>query len=571
HSGWKPMGSFTAADIVIFSFVVVFSAAIGIYYGWRDRGQGNAREFLTGSHKLNALPVSMSLSASFMSSVTLLSVPVEVYYYGAIFGLISFSYLFAIMISSELFLPVFYRLDIASTYEYLELRFNKATRLLGTVLFIFQTVLLTGVVTYAPALALSQVADMNLWAAISSTALVCTFYCALVGENLSLKINQIIIMFAGSLSVIIKSAITQGGISVIISDSQEGGRLNIWDFDINPMRRHTFWTVVIGGAVGWTSVYGINQAQVQRYNACKSMTQARIALYLNFFGVSAILISSVMAGLCAYSVLKSCDPRTVGMISAPDQLMPFLVMNITRSNPGLMGLFCAAVYSGSLSTVSSCINALAAVTVEDLIKPYIRMSERCLAMTSKALTVVVVSVQQLTSVISAITGGPLLALFGLGILCPFANAKGVLSGVVVGLILTVWLTAGEIIFPSPPEMTRPLLLTTDGCNFSSNANLSLTSSDLPTLISSPAPLHGSNSTNSLTGHWQSPSYLYTCTIGMITSLIVGLIVSLLTGGRNEKVQADLMLMKEDTLMFHLYKYTRNKVRVVHASIPSADL
>lgn len=38
------------------------------------------------------------------------------------------------------------------------------------------------------------------------------------------------------------------------------------------------------------------------------------------------------------------------------------------------------------STVSSSISALAAVTVEDLIKPYTKMSERHLAWTSKGLS-----------------------------------------------------------------------------------------------------------------------------------------------------------------------------------------
>ncbi|KFM78822.1 Sodium-coupled monocarboxylate transporter 1, partial [Stegodyphus mimosarum] len=37
--------------------------------------------------------------------------------------------------------------------------------------------------------------------------------------------------------------------------------------------------------------------------------------------------------------------------------------------PGLPGLFVAGIFSGTLSTMSSAINSLAAVTVEDFFRP----------------------------------------------------------------------------------------------------------------------------------------------------------------------------------------------------------
>uniref|UniRef100_A0A668AAY3 Solute carrier family 5 member 8 n=1 Tax=Myripristis murdjan TaxID=586833 RepID=A0A668AAY3_9TELE len=194
------------------------------------------------------------------------------------------------------------------------------------------------------------------------------------------------IMLAGFLSVIIRSVLVQGGVLNIVSDSHHGGRLNFWDFDMNPLRRHTFWTLTIGGTFIWVSVYGINQAQVQRYISCKSLANARLSLYLNLIGLLVIVVCTVFAGLCLYSIYKNCDPWTAGLVSKPDQLMPYLAMDILRVYPGLPGLFVAAAYSGSLSTVSSSINALAAVTVEDLIKPHIHMSEKRLSWISKGLS-----------------------------------------------------------------------------------------------------------------------------------------------------------------------------------------
>ncbi|XP_071358087.1 sodium-coupled monocarboxylate transporter 1 [Trachinotus anak] len=570
-------GSFVVADYVVFALMLVVSAAVGVYYAWTDRGQRSSRDFLMGGRRLTALPVSLSLTASFMSAITVLSNPAEVYRYGASIGFYGLSYVMTIVVTSEVFLPVFYRLAVTSTYEYLELRFNRTTRLLGTVLFIVQTILYTGIVIYAPALALNQVTGMDLWGAVISTGVVCTFYCTMGGLKAVVwtDVFQLGVMLAGFLSVIIRSVVLQGGVFPIISDSEQGGRLNFWDFDTNPLRRHTFWTITIGGTFVWASIYGINQAQVQRYISCKSITHARLSLYINLLGLWSILLCSVFAGMCLYSVYKNCDPWTAGLVSAPDQLMPYLVMDILGDYPGLPGLFVAAAYSGSLSTVSSSINALAAVTVEDLIKPYINMSEKHLSWISKGLSLVygalcigmaglaslMGGILQAAISIFGIIGGPLLGLFTLGITCPFANSKGALSGLVSGLVVSLWVGIGAQIYPPPPELTRPLPLTTEGCNFTTTDGLNWTTTALPTQLNSitTAPVHNLDSRPVLADNWYSLSYLYFSPIGTIISIGVGLIVSLFTGGCWLKAESRLTLMKEDTTLYYLIKFFKDRV------------
>ncbi|XP_040886232.1 sodium-coupled monocarboxylate transporter 1-like [Toxotes jaculatrix] len=571
------LGSFVVSDYVVFAVVLVVSAAVGVYYAWVGRRQENSRDFLTGARKMTALPVSMSLTASFMSSTTLLANPAEVYRYGAILAYVWLAYALTMVVTSEVYLPVFYRLSLTSTCEYLELRFSRAARLLGTALFMVQTILYTGIVIYGPALALNQVTGVNLWGGIISTGIVCTFYCTLGGLRAVVwtDVFQLGIMLAGYLSVIIKSVIFQGGFLTIISDSQQGGRLNFLEFDPNPLRRHTFWTLVTGGTFGWIAVYGISQSQVQRYVSCKSITQARVALYINLLGLCSFLACSVCAGMCLYSVYKNCDPWTAGSVSSPDQLMPYLVMDILTDSPGLPGLFFAAVYSGSLSTVSTSINALAAVTVENLIKPYTNMSEKHLTWASKGtsclygvvciamagLASLMGGMMQATVIISGVVGGPLLGLFTLGILCPFANSKGSLSGLLTGLVVALAICLGALISPPPPEMARPLPLTTEGCNFTTTDNFNWTSTALSTEPSTTTtdPGQTTDGIHLLSEGWHSPSYLYFSLIGTVTTIIVGLIVSLCTGGRRERVESKLMLMKEDTTLYHIFLFLTNKV------------
>ncbi|XP_068162733.1 sodium-coupled monocarboxylate transporter 1-like isoform X1 [Antennarius striatus] len=569
-------GSLVAADYVVFALMLVVSTAIGVYFAWTNRGQVNSRDFLTGGRRLTAFPVSISLTASFMSSIAVMSSPAEVYRYGAIYILFGLGIMLSTVVVSEVFLPVFYRLAITSTHEYLEMRFNRATRLLGTVIFIFQTVLYIGIVIYGPALAISQIADVNLWGGIITTGIVCTLYCTLGGLKAVVwtDVFQIGIMLSGYLAVIIKSVILQGGLFKVISDSQQGGRLNILDFDTNPLRRHTFWTMVFGATMGWIVLSGTNQSQVQRYVSCKSITHARIALYIYLFGMCTFLVSTMFAGMCLFSVYKNCDPWTAGQVSALDQLMPYLVMDILTDYPGLPGLFFAAVCSGSLSTVSTSINALATVTLEDLIKPYTNMSEKHLFWMSKGLTffygILCIGMAGLASamgamlqasvVVNGATGGPLLGVFTLGILCPFATSKGALSGLLVGLGASTCLSIGGLIYPPSPEMARPLPLSTDGCEFSSMNSSNWTSTALPTEPISITSLIQNRYGNQMQSDtWQSPSYLYFGPIGTVTAVIVGLMVSMFTGGWRSRAESRLTLMKEDTTFYYIFMFFKDRV------------
>ncbi|KAJ8006734.1 hypothetical protein DPEC_G00110280 [Dallia pectoralis] len=550
--------------------MLLVSAAIGVYYAIVGRGQSSSNEFLMGGRRLTAVPVALSLTASFMSAITVLATPAEVYRYGASFGLFSLSYVLVVVFSSEVFLPVFYRLGITSTFEYLEMRFNKATRLIGTVMFIVQTTLYTGIVIYAPALALNQVTGMDLWGAVISTGVVCTFYCTMGGLKAVVwtDVFQVGIMVAGFLSVIVRAVVLQGGVANILQHAEQGGRLNFWDFDANPLRRHTFWTITFGGTFVWTSIYGINQSQVQRYISCKSINHAKMSLYINLIGLWVIMLCSVFAGLCLYSVYKNCDPWTAGMITAPDQLMPYMVMDIMREYPGLPGLFVAAAYSGTLSTVSSSINALTAVTIEDLIKPYTHMSETHLSWTSKSLSflygAICIGMAGLASLMggllqAAITlfgiiGGPLLGLFSLGILCPYANATGGLAGLLFGLAMSLWVGIGAQFYPPLPDQSRPLGLNTHGCSFTTTANLfNWTATSTQASLYTTSEQLNAVDRNFLADNWYSMSYLYFSPIGTLTALTVGLVVSLFSGGIKLKLEPRLTLMKTDTTFHCFYK------------------
>uniref|UniRef100_A0A8D2Q1C3 Solute carrier family 5 member 8 n=1 Tax=Varanus komodoensis TaxID=61221 RepID=A0A8D2Q1C3_VARKO len=533
---------FTAFDYLVFAGMLLLSAAIGIFYAFRGVYK-SATDFMMGGRNLTFGPVSLSLTASFMSAVTVLGTPAEIYRFGISFGLFAFAYIFMVVISAEVFVPVYYRLGITSTYELLfHFKINSVMQIIprGTIYFtcIFFVpplqILYTGIVIYSPSLALNQVTGFQLWGSVLATGIVCTFYCTLGGLKAVVwtDVFQFVLMISGFIAVIARTVVIKGGFGPIIDDARHGGRLHMWDLNPSPLQRHTVWTVIIGGTFTWLGIYGVNQSQVQRYLACKSLLHAKLSLYMNLVGLWITLSSAVMCGLSMYSVYKNCDPWTSKYVLAPDQLMPYLVLDILGDFPGIPGLFVAGTYSGTLSTVSSSINALAAVTVEDFIKPNFEVTESRLSWISMGMSkfVLCLFMAAVASVMGAllqaalsvfgIIGGPLLGIFSLGILLPFANAKGAFSGLLCGFFCVMWIGIGSQKYPPPPHRTLPLPLSTEGCL---RPNVTIPTEVTTTMLPPSLILRKYNlfSRSPIQDYWYSLSYLYFSMLGTLITFIVG--------------------------------------------------
>ncbi|XP_014738351.1 PREDICTED: sodium/iodide cotransporter [Sturnus vulgaris] len=316
--------TFSPWDYGVFALMLLISTAIGLFHGLAKGGQKTSEDFFTGGRRMSALPVGLSLSASFMSAIQVLGVPAEAFRYGAKFLWMCLAQLINSALTAQLFLPVFYRLGLTSTYEYLERRFSRSVRLCGTVQYVVATMLYTGIVIYAPALILNQVTGLDIWASLLSTGVICTFYTTIGGMKAVIwtDVFQVFVMLAGFVAVAIRGVLLVGGPAKVLSIAANGSRINFADFNPDPRSRYTLWSFLLGGTVLWLSMYGVNQAQVQRYVACRSEREAKMALLVNQVGLFCIVTSAVACGLVMFALYRHCDPLLAGAIAAPDQVRP---------------------------------------------------------------------------------------------------------------------------------------------------------------------------------------------------------------------------------------------------------
>lgn len=176
---------------------------------------------------MSIIPVGIALMVSFMSAITLLGVSAENYVYGTQFVVINIAYLIGTPIVCYGFLPVFYKLQATSAYEYLERRFGVETRLLASIVLSIQLMLYSGIVLYAPALALEATTGLSTTASILVIGIACAFYSSIGGMKAVLvtDVFQAFLMFASLIMVIVTAAHGAGGLGEIWRIAGEGGRL----------------------------------------------------------------------------------------------------------------------------------------------------------------------------------------------------------------------------------------------------------------------------------------------------------------------------------------------------------
>ncbi|XP_070495286.1 sodium-coupled monocarboxylate transporter 2 [Chironomus tepperi] len=559
---------FHLIDYLVFGAMLVFSASVGVYFGYfskskksqskssstsdntyddkirGDFGSKSMLEYLLGSRKLKSFPVAMSLVASYISGVTVLGTPAEIYNYGTQYWLIVVSIFFMAFVVAYVYLPVFCSLKVGSSYEYLELRFNSHVRTIASIMFVIDELLFLPIIIYVPALAMNQVSGVNLHLIGGIVCIICVFYTLVGGIKAVVHTDawQIIIMFISVVVVTIIGTVYLGGPSVVFDRAMEGGRIEFFNMNPSPYERQTFWAVLIGGFCYWTSFNSVNQTMVQRYMSLPNMKKARLAIAIFTVGIICFVSVCCYAGLLIYAKYWKCDPLTSGMVKRDDQLFAIYVMETVGEWKGVAGLFIAGVFGAALSSLSVVLNSTAAVLLEDILKGCLKMrpSEKAAAIFVK-LSILILGgitmgflfiVEKLGGILgvatslTAIAAGTTFGIFTLGMLNPYSTSTGAIFGAISGAALSGWVSLGSQIATASGKVVAPKLpVSVEECPVGNLTGIVIP--DIPDQ-SNVFPLYR------LSYHWINP-------IGILTVVTVGSLVSYFTGPqRLDKVDPELI-------------------------------
>ncbi|XP_071451826.1 sodium-coupled monocarboxylate transporter 1-like [Hetaerina americana] len=552
--------SFSALDYSIFAAMLVTSVVIGIYFGFFAKKKPNtSSEYLMGSRNISLAPVAMSLIASYISGIALLGVPGEIYVHGTQYYTSCLGLVIAGLFSGLFFIPVFYELQLNTSFKYLGIRFDKKVQVLGSFLFILTYVLYIPIVIYIPALAFNQVSGVNIHWVTPIVSLVCIFYTTLGGVKAVVWTDalQIVLMLGSLFAVVVLGTITFGGFETVWQRNAETKRTEFFNLDLDPTTRHTFWGTAFGLSVNFTIDFSVNQMLIQRCLIMPNLKKSRSLIAISLGGIIILNTICVYIGLQIFAAHYDCDQMSAKAVGEAEQLLPDYVIEMAGSLPGLPGLFVAGVFSAALSSMSTALNSMSGVIYEDFISPFLNpkpseerasfiMKITC-AVLGIICVILVFIVENLEGVVQSalslegITCGSMLGIFVLGLFFPWVNSMGTLVGGITGLITMgiistgnqIAITNGYIQLPKKP-------ISLEGCTFPSNVTRNASLQDTNGSMNH---LYAALQTNaSYLEHVQlnnipwifRVSYTWYALIGLVTSVGVGLIVTAITGPNDLK-------------------------------------
>ncbi|HCS20672.1 MAG TPA: sodium:solute symporter [Bacteroidetes bacterium] len=268
-------------------FVLLATLGFILVYGvLRTRKSHNLSGYLKGGNTDNWATVGLSVMATQASAITFLSATGQGYESGLSFVQFYFGLPLAIVLICYVIIPIYYRLNVFTAYEYLEQRFDLKTRLFTAGLFLISRAFAAGITIFAPSIVLSTLFGWPLHLTNIAIGLFVILY-TVSGGTKAVSITQkqqMLVIFSGmflAFYLIIDSLPPEVGFSEAMHLAGLAGKLEVVDLSFNPDTRYTLWSGLLGGFFLSLSYFGTDQSQVQRYISAKNPEQSKLGLLFN--------------------------------------------------------------------------------------------------------------------------------------------------------------------------------------------------------------------------------------------------------------------------------------------------
>ena len=452
-----------------YAIIIVYSFAfIGLGYFFKDNK--SSKDYFLGGKNMGWFPLTLSTMATQLSAISFISAPAFV---GLAAGgglkwlTFELSVPLAMIFIMLVIVPPLYRSGIVSIYEYVENRFATSTRMILSIVFQISRALSTGVMVYTIAIILQAVLDVSFHWTILIISIITLIYSFQGGMKAVIwgDTIQMLILFGGLIICLFygfELVKASGG----LANGFDPERLKVIDFSKMGIKgdEFGFWPMVLGGFFLYASYYGCDQTQAQRLLSARNEKTIRSLLLANGVLRFPVVMVYCTMGLFIGALVTSAPDFLTSIADMtqkhfpqefaesglkPDLMIPVFIVKYLPH--GLIGILIIGIFSAAMSTLSSTINSLSAVSMEDVFnrgKKRTSLSNEKYMKYSKSFVlfwgVVCITaaylfggsestVIEIINLIGSLFYGPILATFVLAMLSKRVNYVGMNAGIIVAL------------------------------------------------------------------------------------------------------------------------------------------
>lgn len=367
--------------IVVFGYLGLICGIGAAFY----RKHSGLQEYFVAGRQIPAAVVVIGLAASYTSSISYLGVPSYAFRANLVPLAGMFAAPAALWIVAKMFLPFFFKLNVITCYEYLDLRFGPGARLIASVLFLVSRVLWLVLVCYGTAVALKYAIPLTVpsttaaalrsvhvdpeiafWVVVLG-ALGATY--TMLGGMKAVMWTDLLqffmLCFGLAATLVVTATTSEKNLLEMWRVVDEAGRTRLFDFRFSWFADN-FWAALAGGFFIAMSDQGLDQIAAQRYLSAKSLRESQRSAIFSLAVNVPLNVLLYSAGLALFVLYGSGQNQGVNRIlqENPDALLTYFFFD--RMPAGVLGLMLATILAATLSCLTAGINSLAASTVVDI-------------------------------------------------------------------------------------------------------------------------------------------------------------------------------------------------------------
>ncbi len=428
-------------DFLIVCIAVLLVFVISYIFGRREK---DTTDFFLGSRKIPPIVASLSFVATEISALTIVGVPATAYSENWQYLQFFIGFSAAKIAVAFLFIPVFYKYNCTSIYEFLRYRFGPESQYAGSIFFFVTRLIAAGVRLYAACLGIGIILGWNLSQTLLAFTVVSIVFIAFGGVKAVVWTGayQTIVFFSAAVALLVYLFLhINGGLSAVWQTAGEAGRLSVIKLDFNLNDPTTLWAGFANAFFLGLAVFGTDQELVQRLLTVKTGKESQKTIILTILTILPITCLYLAVGTLLYVFFRQ-NPNVPG----PDkvkEVLSYFTANFLPS--GLKGLILSAII---LASIDSPLSSLSSSFVTDIYRPlikknatekhYLLISRTGVVVFGVILAIIALACEPVENIlwfafeIFSLTGGAMLGVFLLGVL----TKRKINIGNVVAMIIT---------------------------------------------------------------------------------------------------------------------------------------